>query len=175
MRIRGPAIVVAALALGSVAVAAVSSIDAPAEVDRVASRAAPPFRPEQTPEERVAAEVFELVNDERASRSLPPLQSNELVVAAATAHADDMAARRQMVHLGIDGTDAGDRLARAGFAWRDWGEAIGAGFGTPQLIVDAWMSDDVNRAHILGGQVHLGVGVAASDDDVPYWVLLVAT
>lgn len=175
MRVRGLVVVVVALAAGSVVVASVSSIDAPADVDRVAYRLAPPFRPEQTGAERAASEVVGLVNDERTRRGLPILVPHELVGAAAMAHAADMAARRTMVHLGADGSDTGDRLDRAGFAWRDWGEAIGAGFVTPESLFDAWMASATDRTHVLSEQIYIGVGVAATPDGVPYWVLVVAT
>lgn len=174
MRVPG-LVVVVALAAGSVVVAAVSAIDAPADVDRVAHRLAPPFRPEQTGVERAASEVVDLVNDERTRRGLPILLPHELVAAAAMGHAADMAARRTMVHLGADGSDTGDRLDRHGFAWRDWGEAIGAGFTTPESLFEAWMASDADRSHVLSDQTYIGVGVAATSDGVPYWVLDVAT
>jgi uncharacterized protein YkwD len=175
MRARWLVVIVAALAAGSVAEASVSSIEVPADVDRVAYRLAPPFRPQQTSAERAAFELVDLVNEERMRRDLPILLRHELVGAAAMAHADDMAARREMVHLGADGSDTGDRLARQGFAWRDWGEAIGAGFVTPQSVFDAWIASAADRAHVLGDQVYIGVGAAATPDGVPYWVLVVAT
>jgi uncharacterized protein YkwD len=80
-----------------------------------------------------------------------------------------------MAHLGADGSDTGDRLDREGFAWRDWGEAIGAGFVTPESLFDAWMASAVDRTHVLSEQIYIGVGVAATPDGVPYWVLVVAT
>lgn len=175
MRIPGLVTVVAALAIGSVVAASVTSIEAPASVDREAYRLAPPFRPDQTGAERASSEIVDLVNEERARRGLPTLRPQELVGAAALAHAEDMAARRAMVHFGVDGSDTGDRLARAGFAWRTWGEAIGAGFATPELLVDSWMASDDQRSQILSENTYLGAGVAATPNGVPYWALIVAT
>lgn len=175
MRAPGLVIIVAALSVGSVATAALTTIDAPADVDREAHRLAPPFRPEQTGTERAASEVVELVNAERTRRGLPNLAPHEPVTAAAMAHADDMAARRSMVHFGVDGSDTGHRLERQGFAWRTWGESIGAGFATPELVVDAWMAGDEDRADLLSENTFIGVGVAATPDGTPYWVLVVAT
>lgn len=174
MRAAGLIIGVAALAVGSVAAAGVTAIDDPAHVDRAAYRVAPPFRQEQTGVERAITAVVELVNDERSARGLPIMRRHASVDAAAMAHAVDMAEREQLVHFGVDGSDTGDRLDREGFVWRTWGEAIGAGFSTPELVVDAWMASDEHRAHILSDSIHLGVGVAVSADGVPYWVLVVA-
>lgn len=86
-----------------------------------------------------------------------------------------MAARRTMMHFGVDGSDTGDRLEREGFARRTWGEAIGAGFVTPDLVVEAWMATDDDRSHVLGENTYIGVGEAATSDGTPYWVLVVAT
>lgn len=175
MRAAGLIIGVAVLAFGSVTAAGVTAIDDPAHVDRAAYRIAPPFRQELSGVDRAIAAVVELVNDERSARGLPIMQQHASVGAAAMAHADDMARRRQLVHFGVDGSDTGDRLRREGFVWRTWGEAIGGGFSTPERIVDAWMASDEHRAHILGDNVHVGVGVAVAPDGVPYWVLVVAT
>lgn len=175
MRVAGLIIGVAALAVGSVTAAQVTAIDDPAEVGRAAYRIAPPFRQEQTGVERAIDAVVELVNDERSERRLPIMQQHAPVGAAAMAHAEDMAERRQLVHFGVDGSDTGDRLGREGFVWRTWGEAIGAGFSTPELTVEAWMASDEHRAHILSDNIHVGVGVAVASDGVPYWVLVVAT
>ncbi|MDW3215440.1 MAG: CAP domain-containing protein [Ilumatobacteraceae bacterium] len=175
MRAPGLVIVVTALAVGSVAAASATAIVAPAEVGREAYRVAPPFRPDQTSVERAVDAVIELVNDERARRGLPVMRPHELVTAAAMAHAADMADRRAMVHVGADGSDTGERLDRAGFVWRSWGEAIGGGYGTPEPLFDAWMASDEHRPHIIGEHFYLGVGVATTSDGVPYWVLVVAS
>lgn len=175
MRLPGLIIIVSALASGSVAVASMSVIDAPAGVERQARRLAPPFRPEQTSAERAEAVMIDLVNDERARRGLPSMRPNALVTAAATAHAADMASVPYFGHIAPDGSDTSDRLEREGFAWRTWGEAIGAGYITPEPLFDAWMNSPDHRAHILSANPYIGVGVVATPDGVPYWVLVVAT
>jgi hypothetical protein len=37
------------------------------------------------------------------------------------------------------------------------------------------MASAVDRTHVLSEQIYIGVGVAATPDGVPYWVLVVAT
>ncbi len=173
---RSGAVIVAALALvGSVTVASVNTIDDAAVVGRTAHRLAPPFRPDLPANERVGLEMVDLVNRERNGRGVPVFQVHELVTEAAMAHSEDMAGRRSMVHVGADGSDTGDRLDRAGLAWRAWGEAIGAGFSTPEPLFDAWMKSDEHRPHILSSNTYIGVGVAATPDGVPYWTLVVAS
>ena len=177
MRAPGLVIVAAALTVSSIAaatVSVVSAVDLPASVGREAYRVAPPFRDEQTGTERAVADVVDLVNDERSRRGLPIMHEHDLIGDAAMAHAQDMATRRELVHFGVDGADTGDRLDRVGVDWRTWGEAIGAGFATPELVVDAWMASDEHRGYILGAHTLIGVGVVATPDGVPYWVLVVA-
>jgi uncharacterized protein YkwD len=166
---------VAVVVVGSVAAAEVPTIDGAAKVDRRAHRIAPPFRPDLDADDRAALELVDLINGERNRRGLPNFQVHELVGAAAMAHSVDMATRRSMVHVGGDGSDAGDRLDRVGFVWQTWGEAIGAGFTTPAPLLDAWMDSATHRAHVLSDKVYVGVGVAATPDGVPYWTLVVAS
>lgn len=167
--------VVAALLGGSAVVASVTSIDGAAEVDRTAYRLSPPFRPDIDAHERVALEMVELINLERNRRGLPRYYQHEAVSAAAMTHAADMAAIEAMVHIGSDGSDTGDRLVREGFAWQNWGEAIGAGFTTPEPLFDAWMDSAAHRPHLLSENLYLGIGVRATAAGVPYWVLVVAS
>ena len=160
---------------GSVATAGVATIERPAQVDRTAHRLAPPFGADLDPNERVALELVDLINLERNRRGLPNFQVNASVSAAAMAHAGDMAAREQLAHIGTDGSDAGARLHRAGFAWRTWGETIGAGFATPQPVMDAWLASPDHRPSLLGDTTYAGAGVVATAGNVPYWVLVVAS
>ena len=81
---------------------------------------------------------------------------------------------RRLDHLGPGGTDTGFRLQQAGFSWWAWGENVGAGFGDPAVLVDAWFSSDAHRSQILGDYPYMGVGVGVTPDNVPYWVLVVA-
>lgn len=164
-----------AFAGGSVALASVTAIESSADVARPAHRLAPPYRPDVSSNELVALDMVEVVNEERNRRGLPIFQAHSLVAAAAMTHSEDMAARRRMVHFGADGADTGDRLDREGFAWRTWGEAIGAGYDTTERMFDAWMASDAHRPHLLSSNTFIGVGVAATPDGVPYWTLVVAS
>jgi uncharacterized protein YkwD len=149
------------------------SINQGAEVSGTGFRLDPPSVPPL--ELRIAVEMFELVNVERASRGLNPLTPHDQVGAAARAHAGDMAVVDRLQHIGSDGSDAGTRIAREGFNWGSWGENIGVAFTTAQPVFDAWMGSDGHRDQILGAFTFMGVGAEATGDGTPYWVLLFAT
>jgi uncharacterized protein YkwD len=175
MQLAGALVALVALGGASLTYAAVGQIDRPAAVDSAAVRIDPPDDAGLTPEQRAAFAMVELVNAERSRRGLRVLTWDDRVGAAAAAHAADMAAHRRMGHEGSDGSDAGDRLRRAGFDWTTWGENVGAGFTTAPPLFDAWMGSPGHRAHLLGDFRYVGVGAVAAVDGTPYWALVVAS
>lgn len=82
---------------------------------------------------------------------------------------------RQMTHTGSDGSDAGTRISRAGYAAGTWGENVAAGFGSADSVVEGWMNSSGHRANILNGAyTQIGVAVAYSADGTPYWTMVLA-
>lgn len=122
-------------------------------------------------QERVYADrVLELVNQERASRSLPLLTWSEAAATAAYGHAVDMDVRDYFDHDSPDGSSPGDRLAAAGAGGRGWGENIARGQGSPEAVMAAWMNSPGHRSNILHTSFRaLGVGVHIATDG-PWWV-----
>ena len=94
---------------------------------------------------------------------------------AAQLHSQDQAARKTMSHVGSDGSRAGDRITRAGYAWRSWGENVAAGYGTAESVMAAWMNSPGHRANILSGNTEIGLGLAYASNGVPYWTQVFAT
>ncbi len=168
---------VGALGFVGVSVAAsISTLDAPAQIGAGAAavRFDPPPPPPltfPTAHQLALDGMFAAISDVRAAAGLRQLEWNDLVTLAAQQHSDDMAARRTMSHTGSDGSNAGDRLSRVGFAWSWWGENIAAGFTDPGAVVRAWMASPGHRAHLLGDFQYLGVGIATSDMGIQYWTL----
>lgn len=118
-----------------------------------------------------AAAIVGLVNTERARAGLAPLVWNDQVTAAALAHSTDMASMNRMTHTGSDGSDGGQRLTRAGFVWRAWGENVAAGYTTVQAAFSGWMASAGHRAQILGEYAYMGLAAAASSNGTVYWTL----
>lgn len=165
---------VVAITLGATAATAFSaSLTQPAvarsDATRVAVAVVPPA------DLRVALLMVDLINAERLRLGLTRLTWNDKVHAAARAHSDEMAANRTMRHAGRDGSDAGDRLTREGFAWKSWAENIAAGQLTAEAVLAAWMSSATHRTNLLGSFNLIGVGATATPDGVPYWTIVLAT
>ncbi|MCI0382882.1 CAP domain-containing protein [Streptomyces sp. CNQ085] len=123
--------------------------------------AAPSAPTTPTPADDAAARVVELVNSERAKAGCAPLKVNEKLTEAARAHSKDMAGHRNMSHTGSDGSGPGDRIERAGYQWRAYGENVAHGYQTPESVMDGWMSSPGHRRNILNCSFEeIGVGLA---------------
>jgi uncharacterized protein YkwD len=91
----------------------------------------------------------------------------------ATAHAVDMAVHGYFDHTGLDGSDAGTRMERAGYRWSAWGENIAAGQSTAGAAVQGWFDSPGHCVNFMSGDfTNVGFGLA----DLPgspygtYWV-----
>ncbi|MEH1028383.1 CAP domain-containing protein [Micromonospora profundi] len=116
-----------------------------------------------------AGRVLELVNARRAEGGCAPVQSDPELTTAAQRHSQDQAEHRSMSHTGSDGSDVGQRLDRAGYAWRTYGENVAYNQSTPEAVMTAWMDSPGHRANILNcAFTEIGIGRADTGDG-PYW------
>jgi uncharacterized protein YkwD len=77
-----------------------------------------------------------------------------------------------MTHVGSNGSDPGQRMQAAGFAWHTWGENVAFGYPTADAVVAAWMNSAPHRANILNPAfTSIGVGSAPSASGVLYWTM----
>ncbi|WP_410539762.1 CAP domain-containing protein [Streptomyces sp. KL2] len=130
-----------------------------------APRASAPSTP--APADDAAARVVELVNSERSKAGCAPVKMNEKLAEAARAHSRDMADHRNMSHTGSDGSGPGDRISRAGYEWRTYGENVAHGYRTPESVMNGWMSSPGHKRNILNCSFEeIGVGLAQPGD---YW------
>ena len=120
-----------------------------------------------------AREVVDLVNAERAKAGCKALSINDKLMTAAQRHSQDQADHQNMSHTGSDGSNAGLRLDRVGYAWRTYGENVAWNQKTPAAVMDAWMNSSGHRANILNcAFTEIGVGIA--DSNGPYWTQVFA-
>ena len=114
-------------------------------------------------------EILELVNYERTSRGLDPLEIDEQLDQAANLHTDEMIQADRMSHQLSGEASLGDRVTATGYEWSYVGENIAAGYVTPESVVEGWMGSDGHRENILdSGFTHIGIGYGAALDDRPY-------
>lgn len=106
----------------------------------------------------VAARVLALVNDARKQdrrcgrkkmSATHALTLSATLTKAAAAHAADMAAHSFMGHDGSDGSTSGERVRRAGYAWRVVGENVAAGQPDAETVVKAWLDSPGHCSNIM--------------------------
>ena len=84
--------------------------------------------PAPAPRARWPQQVVEPGEPGAGARPAPaPVTLHPALSNAAQGHSNDQAAASTMTHTGAGGTDAGDRIAATGYAWRTWGENVAAG------------------------------------------------
>lgn len=163
MRRRWTTRVAAAVVLASVGLvgsAASASVTSSATVTATVSVEARP-----SPYATYEGNVTSIVNSQRRARGLAQLSIHSSLTTAARGHSYDMARMRRMTHTGSDGSNPGQRMTRAGFRWRAWGENVAAGYTRSDSVMTAWMKSTYHRNNILnptfryiGVYVYIGGG-----------------
>ncbi len=121
------------------------------------------------------------VNAIRARAGRAPLSLDARLSRAALTHSIDMLNASRMSHSGSDGSDPGQRISRAGYAWRSYRENVGAGYQDLRQAMAGWMSSPGHRDNILAPDVtQIGLGFAAGPGMMPgnvprlFWTMKLA-
>ena len=115
--------------------------------------------------------VDQALNAQRAAHGIHPVQPHALLMAAAEAHARDMARGGFMSHRGSDGSNVAQRVKRAGFCYRAVNENIAMGFRDPAQVMKGWYNSPGHRRNALSRKV-THYGFAAVDRA---WVLVMGS
>ncbi len=124
--------------------------------------------------------LLRLVNEVRAAGcncggdQMPAVASlawNSLLEKAALDHSLDMDQNNFFSHTGSNGSTAGERLTKAGFVWRSFGENIAKGYTNEQAVVEGWINSPGHCKNIMNGKFTL-MGVAKSG---AYWTQVFAS
>ena len=114
----------------------------------------------------------DLVNAERAKAGLGPAAEVGSINQAAQGQSVYQAEQQTMTHTGADGSNAGQRIEAAGFAWSTWAENVAAGQTDCASVIAAWMGSDGHRSNILSpAMTSIGIGSATGANGVIYWTL----
>ena len=117
-----------------------------------------------------AARVVVLVNAERQKAGLGALTLSAAATPVAQSYACEITARREIGHVGSDGSTLGERLARGGISFSLAAENNAEGYGSAEAVVAGWMTSAHHRENILRrGITQVGLGV--TEGDFPVWVL----
>jgi uncharacterized protein YkwD len=108
-----------------------------------------------------------LINEERTSRGLRPVQSDSTLRQAALGHTSDMVSESYFSHTSPDGDTFLDRITKTGYTRgaRRWlvGENLvwgSGGLSSPGALVTSWMNSQEHRENLLRSRFRQ-VGVAA--------------
>ncbi|RPI60140.1 MAG: CAP domain-containing protein [Lysobacterales bacterium] len=135
----------------------------------------------------VARRVLDLVNAARAEvrrcgrdrfEAAAPLAMSAPLMAAASLHSLDMAARGSLGHDGSDGSSSGDRMTRAGYTWQASGENVAAGQRDAEDVVAGWLESPGHCATLMDARfTETGIAFALAPNKNPavYWTQVFGT
>jgi uncharacterized protein YkwD len=113
--------------------------------------------------------TLDLANSARGKQGLPVLAWDDGASVTARGHSEDMAANEFFDHTNLLGEDLGDRLQSDKVSFRLAGENIAYGQTSAIFAHEGWMNSLGHRHNLLGDFRLLGVGVAFTGEDVPYY------
>ena len=141
---------------------------APAPLSAVKSSSAP-LKEKVSPSD-FERNVARLINEERGRQRLAPLAFSALLARVAENHSRDMARNGFFSHNNPEGLGTEERINRAGYRWRAFGENIGCGQDAPDKIMAAWMKSSSHRENILGAAyTEVGIGFVTGGECRYYW------
>lgn len=118
-----------------------------------------------------AAQVAELVNQERAKQGLKALHVDEKVQSAASVRAKEI--EQLFSHTRPSGKNFSSVLTENGIRFTGSGENIAWGQRTPQEVMKGWMNSSGHRANILNAKyTKIGVGYYVGANGRQYWTQL---
>lgn len=116
--------------------------------------------------------MLRLTNLERVKVGCPALTRSTVLTTVARAHSKDMAVRSYFTHNSLDGRTPFQRMATAGYRYRDAAENIAAGQSTAADVVRDWMLSPGHRENIEDcGLREIGVGlyISGASTYTYYW------
>jgi uncharacterized protein YkwD len=120
--------------------------------------------------------VVDSTNQARAKANLPPLELNDLLSKAATAHSANMGRKGELSHK-LDGKLPTDRVEAAGYDYAWVGENIAVtGIDPPEEIVRRWLESPAHREQIMNAKFReIGVGIVRNDKGEIYYTQVFGT
>jgi uncharacterized protein YkwD len=97
---------------------------------------------------------------------------------AALAHSREMAEGNFVAHAGRDGSQVGDRAARAGYEWTRIGENIASGQGSIDQAVSSWLASPHHCVNVMQPDfTQMGAAYVINEaaDSVIYWTQVFGT
>jgi uncharacterized YkwD family protein/spore coat assembly protein SafA len=103
--------------------------------------------------------VLKIVNEQRHSAGLKPLEMDWELERVARVKSQDMADKGYFSHQSPTYGSPFDMMKQFGISYKTAGENIASGQTTPQEVMNSWMNSQGHRANILKPEyTHIGVG-----------------
>ena len=116
----------------------------------------------------IEVQVQELVNRERSTQGLRPLQMDWELQRTARVKACDMAQKGYFSHTSPTYGSPFDMMKQFGISYKTAGENIAQGQRTPEEVMQSWMNSSGHRANIMKSDfTHIGVGYCQQGN---HWV-----
>ncbi|MBP2675522.1 MAG: SCP-like domain protein [Deltaproteobacteria bacterium] len=91
----------------------------------------------------------------------PPVSWSSNIAMAAWLHSSDMALNGFFSHTGSDGSSAGQRITRQGYAWHTYGENIAVGYPTVASVMAGWLGSEGHCRNLMDPDfTEIGAGYA---------------
>lgn len=122
--------------------------------------------------------AVQMVNSYRAQNGLPPLYLNPLLSQAARTHSQDLAQNDRISHFGSDGSDALERIRRAGYDPVLTAENVGTGQRSLEDVMESWKSSDEQNANLLlSNATEMGIAMVHNPDSKfkTFWTFVVSS
>lgn len=109
----------------------------------------------------ISAVLVDFANQDRTELALPELKVNPILVAAAQAKANDMAAKSYFAHQSPEGFDSWHWFKEAGYDYKYAGENLAVNFSDSGDVEEAWMASPSHRENIVNPKyTEIGIAVA---------------
>ena len=103
-------------------------------------------------------------------RAVEPVTWNMALFRAAAGHAAEMAAHNYFLHTSRDGSNTGERITGAGYAWGTYAENIAAGQTTVDQVMRDWLASPGHCVNIMRHRVtEMGVACVRNDASKYKW------
>lgn len=109
----------------------------------------------------VSSVLVDITNENRVTNGKETLMTNPILVRAAQAKANDMAAKSYFAHTSPEGVTSWHWFEQAGYTFSYAGENLAVNFSDSVNVGDAWMNSPGHKANILNDKfTEIGIATA---------------
>lgn len=125
------------------------------------------------------SDVIDCLNEERVKARLFVLTSNRFLMQTAQQHAEFMAGKQALSHVGQNRSTFDERIRATGYDFSVAAENIARGAVDAEGVVGLWMDSPPHRANILNASFRdVGLGISPTEPEdgsvTRYWSLSLA-